>query len=95
MATISQTTTVPTTSTTVDGVDAGGNVRGMGDLSGGCFHGGSFANDVGACHPISDELYLVIASGANHSRNRGTMDCFVAIAPLRKRSSFVAGNDSR
>jgi len=32
-------------------------------------------------------------SEAIHFAAGGSMDCFVAIAPLRKRFAFVAGND--
>jgi hypothetical protein len=40
-------------------------------------------------------LEIVIASEAKQSiaRRKERMDCFVACAPLRKRSEFVAGND--
>jgi hypothetical protein len=34
-------------------------------------------------------------SEAIHNGANGTMDCFVACAPSRKRSAFVAGNDGR
>ena len=33
------------------------------------------------------------AKRSNPSGNKARMDCFVAIAPLRKRCAFVAGND--
>jgi hypothetical protein len=33
------------------------------------------------------------AKRAIHTFLNGSMDCFVAIAPLRKRFAFVAGND--
>jgi hypothetical protein len=38
--------------------------------------------------------FPVIASAGEAIQGQGSnMDCFVAIAPLRKRFAFVAGND--
>jgi hypothetical protein len=55
----------------------------------------SFANQAAVHHPISGNSYPrhCERSEAIQNWNRGTMDCFVAIAPLRKRFTFVAGND--
>jgi hypothetical protein len=39
-------------------------------------------------------MISVIASASEAIQNRAKgLDCFVAIAPLRKRFAFVAGND--
>jgi hypothetical protein len=46
------------------------------------------ANGARECAP-DDRLREAI-----HGTTRCGMDCFVAIAPLRKRFAFVAGNDA-
>jgi hypothetical protein len=39
------------------------------------------------------QTVIASESEAIHFAAGGSMDCFVAIAPLRKRFAFVAGND--